>query len=585
MSQTKETKKAVEADSGHGPAAAGDSDILGTLLEILLPATMFVHLLMAPYTKVEESFNIQAIHDVANIGMPVPFTNVEEVLAQYDHVEFPGVVPRSFAGAGLIGGITSMVLGFVQDGLLQQIIVRAFLGLLNCSTIVLLSRRAASAYSPGAAKWYLLLQASQFHVMYYVSRTLPNMLAFGLVTYALAELLPPPRSLAARKDWFDTSPIGLQVLVLAAVIFRCELGILFLTSVVPLLATGWVNIFELVILGGATGLLGVLTAVSVDTYFWQTFPKPMWAELEGFLFNTVQGRSAEWGTSPVYYYFVNAIPKMMLNPLALLVLLPIGIYAGGWKRTTERIVGPSIAFVGVYSLLPHKEWRFIVYIMPALTLVAGVGADWVFSQRRKGVLYLGLNLALFTTVALTFVASFGMSYVSSLNYPGGQALRVLEEVAGGREDLRIHMDVLTCMTGATRFTQNTVGHPGWKFSKEERKEVLANPGFWREMDYLLTSNPEYVLGLFPDWEVKKAVKGYDGVAIWKEGSKLEEADILLGGKQAAEKLVGVTKAWPVVKMRDQVWIVGRKKVDIHLPGFEDVDLNDFKETVKLHDEL
>ncbi|KAK6357243.1 dolichyl-P-Man:Man(7)GlcNAc(2)-PP-dolichol alpha-1,6-mannosyltransferase [Orbilia javanica] len=580
MSQTKETKKTVEADNG---AAAGDGDILGTILEILLPVTMFVHLLMAPYTKVEESFNIQAIHDVANIGMPVPFTDVAEILAQYDHVEFPGAVPRSFAGAGLIGGITSMVLGFVQDGLLQQIIVRAFLGLLNCSTIILLSRRVAKVYSPGAAKWYLLLQASQFHVMYYVSRTLPNMIAFGMVTYAFAELLPPPRSLSARKDWFDTSPIGLQVLILAAVIFRCELALLFFTNVVPLLVTGWVNIVELFILGGVTGVLGVLIAVSVDTYFWQTFPKPMWAELEGFLFNTVQGRSSEWGTSPVYYYFANAIPKMMLNPMALLVLLPIGIYAGGWKRTTERVVGPSIAFVAAYSLLPHKEWRFIVYIMPALTLVAGVGADWVFSQRKKGILYLGLNLALFTTVALTFVASFGMSYVSSLNYPGGQALKILEEVAGSRESIRVHMDVYTCMTGATRFTQNTVAHPDWKFSKEERKEVLANPGFWRDFDYVLTSSPESVMEFLPGWEVKEVAKGYSGIAIWKAGGKIEEADILLGGKQAAEGLVGVTKVWPVIKMRDQVWILGRKKVD--LPGFEDVDLTGAKETVKLHDEL
>ncbi|KAK6363113.1 dolichyl-P-Man:Man(7)GlcNAc(2)-PP-dolichol alpha-1,6-mannosyltransferase [Orbilia blumenaviensis] len=580
MSETKETKKAIEADNG----VASDSDILGTFLEILLSVTMFAHLLIAPYTKVEESFNIQAIHDIANIGMPVPFTNVAEILAQYDHFEFPGVVPRSFAGAGLIGGITSIILGFVQDGLLQQIIVRAFLGLLNCSTMVLLSRRAASIYSPGAAKWYLLLQASQFHVMYYVSRTLPNMLAFGLVTYALAELLPPPRSLAARKDWFDTSPIGLQVLLLAAVIFRCELALLFVTSVIPLLATGWVNVVELIILGAATGLLAVLTAVSVDTYFWQTFPKPMWAELEGFLFNTVQGKSSEWGTSPVYYYFANAIPKMMLNPMALLVLLPIGIYAGGWKRTTERVIGPSIAFVAVYSLLPHKEWRFIVYIMPALTLVAGVGADWVFTQRKKGVLYLGLNLALFTTVALTFVASFGMSYVSSLNYPGGQALSALEEVAADKESLRIHMDVFTCMTGATRFTQNTVAHPEWKFSKEERKEVLANPGFWREKDYILTSNLEYVMEFLPDWEVKRAVKGYAGIAVWKEGRKVEEADIFLGGKDIAQKLVGVTKVWPVIKMRDQIWIVGRKKIDI--PGFEDVDLHDLKESVgKPHDEL
>ncbi|KAK6509343.1 dolichyl-P-Man:Man(7)GlcNAc(2)-PP-dolichol alpha-1,6-mannosyltransferase [Arthrobotrys musiformis] len=578
MSQVaKKTKDSVEKS-----APPGDSDVLGTFLEILLPVTMMAHLLIAPYTKVEESFNIQAIHDVANIGMPVPFTNVAEVLAQYDHFEFPGVVPRSFAGAGLIGGITSMVLGFVQDGLLQQIIVRAFLGLLNCSTMVLLSRRAASIYSPGAAKWYLLLQASQFHVMFYVSRTLPNMLAFGLTTYALAELLPPPRSLKARANWFDSSPIGLQVLLLAAVIFRSELIILLITHTIPLLLTGWINLIELLILGVSTGLLSVLTAVSVDTYFWQTFPKPMWAELEGFVFNTLQGKSSEWGTSPFYYYFLNAVPKMVLNPFALLVLLPLGIHAGGWKRTTERIIGPAVGFVGIYSLLPHKEWRFIVYTIPALTLIAGVGADWVFERRRKGVLYLGLNLALFTTVAMTFVASFGMSYVSSLNYPGGQALSVFEGIAGERENVKVHMDVYTCMTGATRFTQNTVAHPGWKFSKEERKEVLADPGFWRGLDYVFTSDLDGVIGYLAGWEIKAVVRGYDGVKIWR-GGEIEETDIVLGGKELAERFVGITKVWPVVRMREKIWIVGRKGVDIHLPGFEDVDLGDLK--IKSHDEL
>ncbi|KAK6349924.1 dolichyl-P-Man:Man(7)GlcNAc(2)-PP-dolichol alpha-1,6-mannosyltransferase [Orbilia brochopaga] len=580
MSQAKSPKAAEPEDN-----ESSDYAILDLFLELLLPATMMAHLLISPYTKVEESFNMQAIHDVANLGMPVPFHNTAEVLAGYDHVEFPGVVPRSFAAAGFIGGVSAVILGFVKDGLLQQIIVRALIGIFNCCIMILFSRRASRVYGKGAARWYLVLQAGQFHIMYYASRTLPNMLAFGLAIYALAELLPPPAELEARADWFDTSPIGLQVLIITAVIFRAELALLFLTSVIPLVAGGWISIFpELLILGGVTGVVGVLTAVSVDTFFWQTFPKPMWAELEGFLFNTIQGRSSEYGVSPIYYYFVNVIPKLLLNPLAV-VLIPIGVVAGGWQRTVQRIVGPALGFVAIYSLLPHKEWRFIIYIIPGLTLVAGIGADYIFTRRRSSILYAAANLALVATVAFTFIEAFGMSYVSSLNYPGGAALLALEDVVGEREYVTVHMDVETCMTGATRFTQNTLKHPGWTFSKEENREVLATPTFWSTVDYAITANPGKLLNSYPGWEVKKAVKGYTGVMIPRQGvDEVQEDDLYLGGRWLADRLMELSKGkWVLLKVRERLWILGRKGVD--MPGFEDVKLSNDDGSAKLHDEL
>merc|ERR1712232_853580 len=73
-----------------------------SLWPLLLVLGVFnIHLNAAPYTKVEESFNIQATHDILNYG--VPWANTSAVLHdKFDHVAFPGSVPRTFVGALLL---------------------------------------------------------------------------------------------------------------------------------------------------------------------------------------------------------------------------------------------------------------------------------------------------------------------------------------------------------------------------------------------------------------------------------------------------------------------------------------------------
>jgi alpha-1,6-mannosyltransferase len=71
----------------------------------LLPLTILVHLYLAPYTKVEESFNIQAIHDTLVHGIPT--RNAAAFFkSHYDHFTFPGPVPRTFVGAVVMSGLT-----------------------------------------------------------------------------------------------------------------------------------------------------------------------------------------------------------------------------------------------------------------------------------------------------------------------------------------------------------------------------------------------------------------------------------------------------------------------------------------------
>ena len=61
--------------------------------DVIIFLLTIIYIVLCPFTKVEESFNLQATHDLLYLGSD---------LATYDHKEFPGVVPRTFLGAVVI---------------------------------------------------------------------------------------------------------------------------------------------------------------------------------------------------------------------------------------------------------------------------------------------------------------------------------------------------------------------------------------------------------------------------------------------------------------------------------------------------
>lgn len=58
--------------------------------------------------------------------------------------------------------------------------MRGVLGLFNAACLVRYRNGLTGAFGVDVGRWYMALQVTQFHVIYYASRTLPNMFAFGL---------------------------------------------------------------------------------------------------------------------------------------------------------------------------------------------------------------------------------------------------------------------------------------------------------------------------------------------------------------------------------------------------------------------
>lgn len=185
---------------------------------------MIVQVLLSPFTKVEESFNMQASHDILIHG-----SHIEE----YDHHEFPGPVPRTFIGGLVLASLNypfyllnSLILGKTNKFLLQ-ILIRITLGSINCYSLKKLadcffiekefylnvekynSTKKSSSHQKNSKNYldttasityispvsyllasiFLIVSISQFHVIFYVSRLLPNSFAFSLVIFSFVSLI------------------------------------------------------------------------------------------------------------------------------------------------------------------------------------------------------------------------------------------------------------------------------------------------------------------------------------------------------------------------------------------------------------
>ncbi|KAF8937134.1 dolichyl-P-Man:Man(7)GlcNAc(2)-PP-dolichol alpha-1,6-mannosyltransferase, partial [Dissophora ornata] len=312
-----------------------------------------LHILIAPYTKVEESFNLQATHDILNYGF-----STESIKEQYDHLEFPGVVPRTFLGPLLlaIGSWPIMQIVWftipgsrVPNGLVGQIVVRTVLGLFTFMGWHQVSRGIQHQFGKMTSVLFMLVSAVQFHWLFYASRTLPN--TFALIFVNVAYSFWMQASQGSRSITKQNLIRMIDCLVLATVVFRSEVLLLLGPIVLLELIMTRINLLETIFEGLKAGVVSLMITIDIDSWFWQEW---IWAEGAVFWFNAVEGKSVAWGISPWHTYFTSLLPKISG------VALPLALVAVVLEPRFRRYILPAGVFVGLYSFLGHKEWRFVV---------------------------------------------------------------------------------------------------------------------------------------------------------------------------------------------------------------------------------
>lgn len=102
-------------------------------------------------------------------------------------------------------------------------------------------------------------------------------------------------------------------------------------------------------------------------------------------FNLVRDGASAWGVAPFAYYFRHLFTSMPTLALAVLALSALAL------RRAAGVWGVAAAFLLLHALVPHKELRFVLPVLPVFCALAAVGAD---ALPRKGSRWVACPMAL-----------------------------------------------------------------------------------------------------------------------------------------------------------------------------------------------
>ncbi|XP_072320671.1 GPI mannosyltransferase 3 [Eucyclogobius newberryi] len=216
------------------------------------------------------------------------------------------------------------------------------------------------------AKWTFICHLSSWFTWYCCTRTLTNSMETTLTTLALCYFpLPGSRS---QSSWKYLTLVALSVLV------RPTALIVWF----PLLIYHFwqeENKLKFIIHRCALiGTLAILISTTIDCVF---YGKWTFVQFNFIKLNIFHGVADFYGSHPWHWYFTQGFPAV-IGPHLPLFLHGCTVAFRRYKMMAYTITWTLI----VYSLLPHKEFRFIYPVLPFCMIFCGISLASLKSWRR-----------------------------------------------------------------------------------------------------------------------------------------------------------------------------------------------------------
>jgi hypothetical protein len=293
---------------------------------------------------------------------------------------------RNWALPGLVAGLLKLcaLVGLDQPTAYVPV-VKGFFALVSVGTALGTYRLAraggAEEVASAAAATVFSLSAP---VLYFAPRAMSENATALPVVWGLALVLD-----RERVDEASQRARARQLLVLGAsllgvaVLLRLQSAV-FCVGVVGVLAARkqWKALRDV----GVTLAVWALVFGALDAATWHDAPG---AKASGWFhsavvylrFNLIEGKAAGWGVAPWYFFFARLWTSMPFVTTALAAGLLLGV------RRSPALFVVGMLFLALHSASPHKEYRFILPVIPVLAALAAVGFSALSLERvRQGAL-------------------------------------------------------------------------------------------------------------------------------------------------------------------------------------------------------